>query len=69
LEKELKVTLKCLRRPVTSIAKLVPQVIIISNSTEEVEIKPQHAIGEQLQSTFASRHVEEEELQQLVVEK
>jgi hypothetical protein len=68
LEKELKVTLKCLRKPITSITKLVPQVIIISNSTEEVEIRPQHAIGEQLQSVFASRHVEEEELQQLVVE-
>jgi hypothetical protein len=33
-----------------------------------VEIKPQHVVKEQLQSSFASRPMEEEELQQLIVE-
>jgi hypothetical protein len=36
---------------------------------EEVEIRPQPIIEEQLQSIYASKHVKKEELQQYVVEK
>jgi len=58
LEKELKATLNFLRRTTTFIAKLVPQIIVISNSKEEMEIKLQLVIEEQLQSICALRCVE-----------
>jgi hypothetical protein len=50
------------------LTKLVPQVIVISNSEEEVEIKPQLVVEEISQLVLTSRHVEEGELQQPVVE-
>jgi hypothetical protein len=39
------------------------QVIVISNLEEEVEIKPQPIIEENLQLVFPSRPVKEEQLQ------
>jgi hypothetical protein len=68
LEEELETTLNFLRKTITSIAKLVPKVIVISNSKEEVEVGPQLVIEEQLQSIFALRLMEEEELRQHVVQ-
>jgi hypothetical protein len=62
LEEELEATLNFLRRTTTSTTKPTLQVIIISDSNEEVGNGPQLVIEEQLQSVFASRHVEEEEL-------
>jgi hypothetical protein len=38
LEEELEVALNFLRKTNTSIAKPIPQVIVISNSEEEVEV-------------------------------
>jgi hypothetical protein len=49
-----------------SIIALAPQVIVISNSEEEVEILPQPVVEEQLEQVPTPRPVEEEELQQLV---
>ncbi len=66
MEEELETTLNFLRKTITSIAKLVPKVIVISNSKEEVEVGPQLVIEEQLQSIFALRLMEEEELRQPV---
>jgi len=40
LEKELEATLNFLRKTINSTAKPAPQVIVISNSKEELEIKP-----------------------------
>jgi hypothetical protein len=40
LEEELEVALNFLRRPTTFTTKPTPQVIVISNLKEEVEIKP-----------------------------
>lgn len=62
LEEELEVTLNFLKRTIIFITKPASQVIIISNLEEEVEIRPQIVIKEQLQSIFASRSMEEEEL-------
>jgi hypothetical protein len=44
LEEELEATLNFMRKTFTSITKLAPQLIIISNSDEEVEITPQLVI-------------------------
>jgi hypothetical protein len=63
LEKELKATLNFLRKTTTSITKLIPQVIVISNSKEEVEVGPQLVVEEQLQSISTLRPMEKEELQ------
>jgi hypothetical protein len=38
-------------------------VIVISDSKEEVEVGPQPIVEEQLQSVFALKPMEEEELQ------
>ncbi len=65
---EIEVTLNFLRRTITSIIKPAPHVIIILDSKEEMEIRPQPIVDEQLQLVFALRLVEEGELQQPVVE-
>ncbi len=62
LEEELEVTLNFLKRTIIFITKPASQVIIISNLEEEVEIRPQIVIKKQLQSIFASKPMEEEEL-------
>jgi hypothetical protein len=62
LEKELEVALNFLKRTATSTTKPILQIIIISDSEEEVEIGPQSVVEEQVQSIFASTPVEEEEL-------
>jgi uncharacterized protein YheU (UPF0270 family) len=41
LEEELEVALNFLKRTITFTIKQAPQVIVISNLEEEVEIKPQ----------------------------
>jgi hypothetical protein len=46
LEEELEATLNFLKKTTTSIVKPVPQVIIISDSKEEVEVGPQVIIEE-----------------------
>jgi hypothetical protein len=58
LKEELEATLNFLNRTTTSIAKPTPHVILISNSKEEMEIKLEPVVEEQLRSVFASRHVE-----------
>ncbi len=47
MEEELKATLNFIKKTITSIAKLVWEVIVISN-LEEVEVGPQPVIEEQL---------------------
>ncbi len=49
LEEELDVTLNFLRITTTSIAKLTPHVIVISDSKENMEIRLEPIIEEQLQ--------------------
>ncbi len=68
LEEELEATLNFLRITITSIAKLVPQVIVILDSEKEMEIKPQLVVEEISQLVPTSRPMEEEKLQQLIVE-
>jgi hypothetical protein len=63
----LEVTLNFFRKTTTSTTTPAPQVIVISNSKEEVEIIPKPIVEEQLEQVFASRPMEEE-LQQPVVE-
>ncbi len=46
LEEELEATLNFLRKPTTSTTKPIPQVIVISNSKEEVQVGPQPVIEE-----------------------
>jgi hypothetical protein len=48
LEKKLDIRLNFLKKTITSIAKPIPQVIIILDSEEEVEVGPQPIIKEQL---------------------
>jgi hypothetical protein len=48
LEEELKIALNFLRITITSIVKPTPQVIVISYSKEEVDIRPQLVVEEQL---------------------
>jgi hypothetical protein len=62
LEKELEVALNFLKVTTTSTTKPILQIIIISDSEEEVEIGPQFVVEEQVQLVFASTPVEEEEL-------
>ncbi len=54
LEEELKIALNFLKRTTTTIASptLTPQVIIISNSREEVETLFQPIVEEQSKQTF-----------------
>jgi hypothetical protein len=59
LEEELKIAFNFLKNTTTSTTKPTLQVIVILDSKEEVEILPQF---------YASRPMEEEELQQDVVE-
>jgi hypothetical protein len=68
LKEELKIALNFLRRTTTTITSptLTPQVIIISNSREEVEILFQPIVEEQSKQTFKPRPMEEIELQQHV---
>ncbi len=68
LEEELETKFDSLKKTTTSIATLAPQVIIISDLEEEVEIIPQQHVEEQPELVLASRPVEEEELQQPIVE-
>jgi hypothetical protein len=56
-----------LRRTTTFTSKRIPQVIIILD-LKEVEIGLQPIIEEKLQSIFASKLVEKEELQQPIGE-
>jgi hypothetical protein len=67
LEEELETTLNFLKRTTTFITKLILEVKVILDLEEEVEIGPQPIVEEQLQLVFASRLVEEEELQQPIV--
>ncbi len=62
MEKELEVALNFLKVTTTSTTKPILQIIIISDSEEEVEIGPQFVVEEQVQLVFASTPVEEEEL-------
>jgi uncharacterized protein affecting Mg2+/Co2+ transport len=62
LEKELKATLIFKRKTTTSTTKLVPHVIVISDSKEKVEIKPQLVVEEQPQLVPIPRPMEEKEL-------
>jgi hypothetical protein len=48
LEEELEATLNFLRTTITFTAKPTPHVIVILDSKEEVEIRPQHVIEEHL---------------------
>jgi hypothetical protein len=66
LEDKLEITLNFLKKIITFTGKLVPQIIIISYSEEEVEVRPQFVVEEQPQPVIESRLVEEKELQQLV---
>jgi hypothetical protein len=68
LEEEWEATLNFLRRTITSTAKPIPQVIIILDLEEEVEVRPQPTVEEQLQLVSTLRPMEEEELQQHVVQ-
>ncbi len=67
MEEELETTLNFLKRTTTFITKLILEVKVILDLEEEVEIGPQPIVEEQLQLVFASRLVEEEELQQPIV--
>jgi hypothetical protein len=62
LGKELEVALNFLKKIATFIAKPIPQVIVILDSKEEVEVGPQSIVEEQLQSVSTLRLVGEEEL-------
>ncbi len=66
MEDKLEITLNFLKKIITFTGKLVPQIIIISYSEEEVEVRPQFVVEEQPQPVIESRLVEEKELQQLV---
>jgi hypothetical protein len=66
LEDKLEITLNFLKKIITFTGKLVPQIIVISYSKEEVEVRPQFVVEEQPQPVIESRLVEEKELQQLV---
>jgi hypothetical protein len=68
LEEELEATLNFLRKTTMSTTKPIPQVIVISNSKEEVEIKPQHVVEENSKLVPTLRFVEEGKLQQPIVE-
>ncbi len=52
LEEELKVALNFLRNTITSTTKPTPQVIVILDSKEEVEILPQFVVEEQTKQVF-----------------
>ncbi len=66
MEDKLEITLNFLKKIITFTGKLVPQIIVISYSKEEVEVRPQFVVEEQPQPVIESRLVEEKELQQLV---
>ncbi len=68
LEEELKIAFNFLKNTTTSTTKPTLQVIVILDSKEEVEILPQFVVEEQIEQFYASRPMEEEELQQDVVE-
>jgi len=44
LEEELKATLNFIKKTISSVTKPVPQVIVISNLEEEVEVGPQFIV-------------------------
>ncbi len=64
MEEELEVALNFLRKTITSTTKPIPQVIVILNLEEEVEVGPQPVTQEQPQPVPKSRPVEEKKLQQ-----
>ncbi len=64
MEEELEVTLNFLRKTTTFTTKRIPQVIVISNLEEEVEVGPQPIVHEQLQPVLESKHVEKKKLQE-----
>ncbi len=66
LEEELEASLNFLKKTIMFTTKLVPHIIVISDSKKEVI--PQPIIEEISQSILASKSVEEGELKQLVVE-
>jgi sugar-specific transcriptional regulator TrmB len=63
LEEELEATLNFLRKITMSTTKPIPQVIVISKSKEEVEIKLQHVVEENSKLVPMLRLVEEGKLQ------
>jgi hypothetical protein len=60
--------LNFLRKTITFTTKPIPQVIVISDLEEDMQVGIQLVVEEQLQLVFALRLVEEEELQQPVVQ-
>ncbi len=66
LKEELETTLNFLMKIITSATTPAPQILVISNSEEEVEIIPQFVVEEQTKQVSTSRPMEEKELQQLV---
>ncbi len=66
MEEELEATLNFPRTTITSTSKLVPQIIVISNSKEEIEVGPQPIVQEQPQLVLTSKIVEDKGLQKLV---
>jgi hypothetical protein len=59
LEKELEATLNSQRKTIIFTTKPVPQIIVISNSEEEMEVGLQPVVQEQPQLVLESRLVEE----------
>ncbi len=59
MEKELEATLNSQRKTTIFTTKPVPQIIVISNSEEEMEVGLQPVVQEQPQLVLESRLVEE----------
>ncbi len=66
LKEELEATFNFLTKTITSATTPAPQILVISNSEEEVEIIPQFVVEEQTKQVSTSRPMEEKELQQPV---
>jgi hypothetical protein len=60
LKEELKIVLNFSRRTIIFTTKLAPQVIVILDLEEEVEIIPQHVVEKQPELVPTSRPMEEE---------
>jgi len=64
LEKKLEIAVNFLKKTTISTRNPKPQVIVISNSEEEVEVGPQLVVWEQPQPVLESILVEKKELKQ-----
>ncbi len=64
MEKKLEIALNFLKKTTISTRNPKPQVIVISNSEEEVEVGPQLVVWEQPQPVLESILVEKKELKQ-----